>query len=74
MKKHSQCTLVIIRFETHKNTIEINYIDNGIGTSEMLKFKNGLQNAENRILAIKGTLTFETESGKGFKAKISAPK
>lgn len=70
MKKHSQCSIVIIGFETKKNHLEITYSDNGIGTSEMLKFKNGLQNAENRILAINGTLTFETESGKGFKAKI----
>ena len=74
MKKHSQCSIVIIAFETKKSKIEINYSDNGIGASEMLKFKNGLQNAENRILAIKGTLTFESQSNKGFKAKISCPK
>ena len=73
MKKHSQCSVVVIRFESTNNNIIINYSDNGIGTSEMLKFKNGLQNAENRILAIKGTLTFETESGKGFKAQIIVP-
>jgi tetratricopeptide (TPR) repeat protein len=73
MKKHSECSVVVIRFESSKNKIIINYSDNGIGTSEMLKFKNGLQNAENRILAIKGTLTFETESGKGFKAEIIVP-
>ena len=73
MKKHSQCSVVAIRFENTKKEIIINYSDNGIGTSEMLKFKNGLQNAENRILAIKGTLTFETESGKGFKAQIIVP-
>lgn len=74
MRKHSQCSIVIIGFETNKNSIEVNYSDNGIGTSEMLKFKNGLQNAENRILAIKGSLTFETETNKGFKAKIICPK
>lgn len=73
MKKHSQCSVVVIRLESTKKDIIINYSDNGIGTSEMLKFKNGLQNAENRILAIKGTLTFETESGKGFKAQIIVP-
>ena len=73
MKKHSQCSVVVIRFENTKKEIIINYSDNGIGTSKMLKFKNGLQNAENRILAIKGTLTFETESGKGFKAQIIVP-
>lgn len=73
MKKHSQCSVVVIRFESTKKHLTINYSDNGIGTSKMLKFKNGLQNAENRILALKGTLTFETESGKGFKAQIIVP-
>ena len=73
MKKHSLCSVVAIRFENTKKEIIINYSDNGIGASEMLKFKNGLQNAENRILAIKGTITFETESGKGFKAQIIVP-
>lgn len=74
MKKHSQCNVVVIGFHTYKSTIQINYNDNGIGTSEMLKFKNGLQNAENRILVINGTLTFETGTDKGFKAKIVVPK
>jgi signal transduction histidine kinase len=74
MKKHSQCSLVVIAFESKKNTIEINYSDNGIGCPEMLNFKKGLQNAENRILSIKGTITFETETDKGFKAKMIIPK
>lgn len=74
MKKHSQCSLVVIAFESRKNSIEINYSDNGIGCPEMLNFKKGLQNAENRILSIKGTITFDTETNKGFKAKIKIPK
>lgn len=73
MKKHSQCSVVVISFISNINSFEINYSDNGIGTSNMLKFKNGLQNAENRIIAINGTLTFETESGKGFKANLTCP-
>ena len=74
MKKHSQCNLVVVGFDNHKKGIEIYYSDNGIGALEMLKFKNGLQNAENRILALNGTLTFETKLNKGFKAKIICPK
>lgn len=73
MKKHSQCSVAVIRFESDKKDITINYSDNGIGTSKILKFKNGLQNAENRIFAVKGTITFETEAGKGFKAQIIVP-
>ena len=73
MKKHSQSTLVVIGFETKGNDIEINYNDNGIGCSEILNLKNGLLNAENRIHIIKGKITFESETGKGFKSKIIFP-
>lgn len=74
MKKHSQSTLVIISFNNFSKHIEIKYTDNGIGISSGTLPKKGLQNAENRIHAIKGTLTFENETQKGFKAKITIPK
>lgn len=74
MKKHSQSNLVLIGFEDKGKTYEINYSDNGIGSNKSIKFKNGLQNVENRIKTIKGSFTFETESQKGFKAKIVFPK
>ncbi|WP_395063374.1 hypothetical protein [Flavobacterium sp.] len=74
MKKHSQSTLVVIKLENHRKTIEISYSDNGIGSSEMLNLKKGLLNAENRILAIKGSITFESETNKGFKSKITVLK
>ena len=73
MKKHSHSTLVVIGFEAKGNTIEINYTDNGIGCSEIVNLKNGLQNAENRIHTIKGKITFDSETGKGFKSKIVFP-
>ena len=73
MKKHSQCTLVGISIKTDKNRIEATYSDNGIGTSNLLNLKNGLQNAENRIHSLKGTITFDTEPNKGFKVKITIP-
>ena len=74
MKKHSHCSLVVIRFEIHKNNLEISYSDNGIGCLELLNLKKGLQNAENRILAINGNINFESESNKGFKVKMVIPK
>ncbi|KFF15694.1 tetratricopeptide repeat-containing sensor histidine kinase [Flavobacterium hydatis] len=74
MKKHSQCTFVIIGFEGNDKQIQISYSDNGIGFSEKINLRNGLKNAENRIQSIKGTLTFESEPNKGLKAKISFPK
>ncbi|MGH2664870.1 tetratricopeptide repeat-containing sensor histidine kinase [Flavobacterium sp.] len=74
MKKHSQCTLAVVGFEGSENSIKINYSDNGIGADDKLLSKNGLQNVENRIHSIKGTITFESETSKGFKVKISFPK
>jgi signal transduction histidine kinase len=74
MKKHSQCSFVVISFESNEKHIEINYSDNGIGIKDGLILKNGLHNVENRILTINGTITFDIETNKGFKAKIAIPK
>lgn len=73
MKKHSNCSVVVLRFEHQKSQIIIHYADNGKGT-ELLKSKKGLQNAENRIHVINGTITFESEPEKGFKATVVIPK
>ena len=74
MKKHSQCSLVVLTFKNIDNKLQIDYSDNGVGaTIDEIKLKNGLQNVENRILAVKGTITFDTESDKGFKTKIIFP-
>jgi two-component sensor histidine kinase len=74
MKKHSQCNLAVLTFKKNENKIEIDYSDNGIGaTFDEKKSRNGLQNVENRILAIKGTITFDTKSSKGFKVTIIFP-
>jgi len=74
MKKHSQASVVFLKFETIANSIVINYSDYGKGCEKEQIIKNGLQNMENRILAIKGTITFDTEPDKGFKVKITLPK
>lgn len=69
MKKYSNASAVLLSFQQNGKNITIEYTDNGIGCT--LKNKNGLQNAENRIQAIKGTITFESEPGNGFRSKIS---
>ena len=74
MKKYSLASFVIIGFDLVQNTIKISYSDNGIGFAEKLILKNGLQNVENRIHAVNGIVTFESEPNKGFKATISLPK
>lgn len=74
MKKHSQASIVVVKFESNGKTVFIDYTDNGKGAEKNKIIKNGLQNMENRILAIKGTITFDTEPDKGFKVKITMPK
>ncbi|KAB1153711.1 ATP-binding protein [Flavobacterium luteum] len=74
MKKHSQATLVVYTFKNIKNKIQIDYSDNGVGIAmNAINLKNGLQNVENRIDAIKGTLTFDNRTRKGFKVSFSIP-
>lgn len=68
MKKHSKASHVLISFDQTKSKIKVKYRDNGIGG--LLKNKNGLLNVENRIKAINGSIIFDTEPGKGFKATI----
>ncbi|MDQ1166985.1 signal transduction histidine kinase [Flavobacterium sp. SORGH_AS 622] len=74
MKKHSEANLVVIKFDSDPKSVLINYTDNGKGCEKTKMIKNGLQNMESRIQAVKGTIDFDTEPGKGFKAKISMPK
>jgi signal transduction histidine kinase len=74
MKKHSQCSLVVITFKNIDKKIQIEYTDNGIGVSqEEINLKNGLLNVETRVKAVDGTLTFDNALQKGFKVNITFP-
>jgi len=73
MKKHSKCSVVSLRFKNDDNCVEIDYSDNGIGAQKSTIIKNGLENVEKRIFSIQGTITFDTEPGKGFKVKMIIP-
>ncbi len=72
MKKHSNATLVAVSIEKYKKELFVQFKDNGKGFSEGIS-KNGLLNAENRIHAIKGKLTFDTELHQGCKFSINVP-
>ncbi|MBC9795897.1 tetratricopeptide repeat-containing sensor histidine kinase [Sinomicrobium weinanense] len=72
MKKHSKATHVAITFSETAEKLKITYSDNGVGIpSGMLKYGNGLRNTENRILFVKGSITFDIE--KGFRAEVQLP-
>lgn len=68
MRKHSKASIVLISFNKTKNKIVIDYKDNGIGC-DLVK-NNGLLNAENRMVSINGTITFESQTNNSFNAKI----
>jgi signal transduction histidine kinase len=68
MRKHSNARLVVLSFSQQGKKLRVEYSDNGIGTT--LARKNGLQNAENRMEAIGGRITFESGPGTGFKATL----
>ncbi|WP_299122889.1 tetratricopeptide repeat-containing sensor histidine kinase [uncultured Tenacibaculum sp.] len=65
MKKHSQASLVIVAFSEIKDTLKVEYKDNGVGV-DTIEMKSGLKNMETRIKSIGGTITFDLETQKGF--------
>lgn len=73
MRKHSQADRVVLRFGRENNRISIFYTDNGVGISDELVYKNGLQNTVSRIAAIAGSIIFDTKTEKGLKVHLSFP-
>lgn len=73
MKKHSDCSRALLKFELRGKIVAITYADNGKGIPEGLANKHGLMITENRMNAIKGTITFDDDSGKGFRAQLEFP-
>lgn len=74
MKKHSEATLAVIGFSNSDKKIQIQYSDNGIGMPEgKTILKNGLQNVENRIDSIRGTLIFDIQTNRGVKLSFFYP-
>lgn len=74
MAKHSHATVVLVDFKEEKKKINITYSDNGTGTAgEKIIFKNGLQNVENRMVAIGGSIIFDFSAGRGFHLTLIYP-
>ena len=72
MKKHSNCNLVVLKFEVRDRLLIINYIDNGtIEIVGNIRDRNGIKNVENRIHSVKGTINFDLL--KGFRTTLTIP-
>lgn len=69
MKKHSKATHTVISFNQNAAKVQIAYKDNGQGCD--LRKQTGLQNAENRIKAVGGNITFDSQPKKGFQVTLS---
>ncbi|WP_179353650.1 tetratricopeptide repeat-containing sensor histidine kinase [Winogradskyella vidalii] len=68
MKKHSEASIAVISFQNKPNKVIITYKDDGLGCD--IKKSTGLRNVENRIVAINGSIIFDSEPNKGFKSII----
>ena len=74
MKKHSQATLVSVKFEKIENILKIKYTDNGLGMGNVGNKKlSGIKNTENRIENIGGDIIFEKNLQKGLHVNMSIP-
>jgi signal transduction histidine kinase len=73
MRKHSQSSLVSLKFEFSTNKLEFTYSDNGVGMdSEGLTPSNGLRNIASRVDIIKGKGQI-LPSTRGFKFSLNIP-
>ncbi|RXM42093.1 hypothetical protein BOW55_20905, partial [Flavobacterium sp. YO12] len=60
MKNASNASLVIVSFKIVQKNITVTYSDNRVGTENKKTFlKNTVQNVENRIKTINGTINFD---------------
>lgn len=73
MKKHSEASLVALKFSSEKNLLKIDYSDNGKGITEQeVNTGNGIKNIRMRLKTMNGEALFDTQ-GKGLKATIIIP-
>jgi signal transduction histidine kinase len=74
MTKHSKATVVLVDFKEEKKKIAITYSDNGKGLdTDKIIFKNGLQNVENRMDSIDGSIIFDSRPKAGFHLTLTYP-
>ncbi|MEY8862498.1 tetratricopeptide repeat protein [Tenacibaculum singaporense] len=73
-KKYAKASTIIINFSVHKKYVHLGIIDDGIGFDTKISKKGiGLQNLQERIEELNGTLTINSEVGKGTQTDIQIP-
>ncbi|WP_408032851.1 sensor histidine kinase [Tenacibaculum xiamenense] len=72
--KHAKATEVIINLKNIQNVISVEIHDNGIGFSKTKQKSGiGLKNIHSRIKKVKGTISINTEHGKGTSIILNIP-
>ncbi|WNW01131.1 ATP-binding protein [Tenacibaculum sp. HL-MS23] len=73
-KKYAQASKISIDFTVHKKYVHLTITDNGIGFDTAISKKGiGLQNLQERVEELNGTLNIESEKGNGTKTSIQIP-
>lgn len=73
-KKYAQASKTTIHFSIHKKNVFLSIEDNGVGfDTNSTKKGIGLQNLEERLEELNGTLTIESEPNNGTKTYIQIP-
>ncbi|WP_340201972.1 sensor histidine kinase [Ascidiimonas sp. W6] len=71
--RHGKATLIDLKFSNDGSRIKLNYLDNGEGFDMKIlanKAGLGMKNIESRVELLKGTIKFESETGKGVKVLL----
>ncbi|MBW6478477.1 MAG: PAS domain S-box protein [Bacteroidales bacterium] len=76
--KHSDCSKVEIVMDEKNDILSVNYSDNGKGFDPLKAHhanggKMGLNNIRNRINSLNGSVSFNSQEGKGLFVKIFLP-
>ncbi|WP_237277596.1 tetratricopeptide repeat-containing sensor histidine kinase [Tenacibaculum ovolyticum] len=73
-KKHAKASKIVIDFAIQKNYVLLSITDNGIGFDANISKKGiGLQNLQERVEELSGSLDIKSEVGNGTKTSIQIP-
>ncbi|WP_300675054.1 tetratricopeptide repeat protein [Soonwooa sp.] len=72
MRKHSEASRVILKFNNENSSLNISYKDNGVGMDGKTS-GNGIKNTVNRIYNLKGKIIFEASIEGGLQVDIDVP-
>jgi signal transduction histidine kinase len=75
ISKYAQATAVTVEIEATSEIVRLSIVDNGCGFDRGSSIGRGfgLQGMQERIAALSGTFTLETEPGKGCQIRVEVP-